>query len=149
MNTMPRSVGSIRQLIQTASESILPVESLDYDSLSYKPLSTWESRVSASPRASFIWTRIPANLRRLRGSTSPAKRILSQRFSSPFFSARDFMSHFYYPQLSTGRGFSQSSGFLSSATTVQASAQQTVQTIPRESLQGRILRQLGLPRKSA
>jgi hypothetical protein len=31
-----------------------------------------ESRVLASPSHSYIWTRIPASLSRLRGSTSPA-----------------------------------------------------------------------------
>ena len=72
---MLKSVVLIPQLIQEASQRILPAETLDYDSLSYKPLSTWESRVSASAPASYIWTLIPQNLRRLRGSTdSPFAR---------------------------------------------------------------------------
>ena len=91
---MPKSVVLIPQLIQQASQQILPAEILDYDSLSYKQLSTWESRVLASAAASYIWTAIPPNLKRLRGSTRPSrfgggvaphivKRLLREKFFRP------------------------------------------------------------------
>ena len=80
---MPKSVVLIPALIQAASRSILPVETLDYDSLSYKPLSTWESRVLASAAGSFISTQIPAKLQMLRGSTSPVRGVIRAHFPKP------------------------------------------------------------------
>ena len=99
---MPKSVVLIPQLIQRASQQILPAEILDYDSLSYKQLSTWESRVSASTGASYIWMQIPQSLKRLRGSINPrfsgggmgppehiVKRLLRDKFYRPVLVGTD------------------------------------------------------------
>src|SRR6185503_11132080 len=94
---MPKSVGLTVQLIQMASQSILPAEHLDYDSLSYKRLETWESRVLASPGPSYIWTAIPVNLKRLRGSTSPVRVWIKRKFPEPLTAAerRELRRLFY------------------------------------------------------
>lgn len=97
---MLKSVGLTGLLIQRVTESILPAESLNYASLSYKPLSTLESRVLASPAHSYIWTQIPPSLSGLRGFISnllrehgfgpPIPSTLAQMWAQNISSATSF-----------------------------------------------------------
>lgn len=76
-----KSVELTALLIQKATPATWPAEHLDYATLSYTLHKSWESRVSALPGPSSIWTAIPASLKALRGSTSPTLRLLKDKFS--------------------------------------------------------------------
>ena len=107
MSTIPKSVALTGLLIAEVTRQTLPAETLDYDSLSFKPLSTWESRVSASIIHSFIWTQIPASLKTLRGSTSPVRNQIRQKFPDRKIFAHEEWSRWQDYRMDLGHAMQQ------------------------------------------